>query len=146
MPEVGSPAPDFEVLDQNKQSFRLSSHRGKKVLLAFFPYAFSGVCSLEMGCFRDDLSQFQGKNVEVVGISVDSHHALRAFAESLHVSYPLLSDFGKTVSRDYGVLRSDGASERAYFIIDEQGKIIYRKVMDALGTRLENADLLAALR
>ncbi len=146
MPSVGDIAPEFEMKNQQAQMVTLSSMRGKKVLLAFFPYAFSGTCSVEFGCFRDDLSQFKSKNVEVVGVSVDSHHAMRAFSEAMKIEHPMLSDFSKAASRAYGVLRSDGASERAYFVVDEQGKIIFKHVMEALGQRLENSDLLAALK
>lgn len=146
MPSVGDIAPDFEMKNQQGQMVRMSSLRGKKLLIAFFPYAFSGTCSLEFGCFRDDLSQFRSKNAEVIGVSVDSHHALRAFGESLKIEYPMLSDFNKETSRAYGVLRPDGASERAYFVIDENGKIIFKHVMEALGQRLENNELLAVLK
>lgn len=145
MPVVGDIAPTTQAKDQTGTIQDLKSFRGKKVLLAFYPYAFSSVCTTELSCFQEDLSQFQKRNVEVIGISVDSHYAQRAYAEKLGVSYLLLSDFNRTVSRDWGVLRDEGCSERAYFVIDEHGIIRFAQIMDAKGKRLENSELLAAL-
>jgi peroxiredoxin len=145
MPKVGEKAPQFELQDQNQKPVKLSDFKGKKLLMAFYPFAFSPVCSDEFTCFRNDLSHFRQKGVEVVGISVDSTWANKAFADSLKVTYPLLSDFGKTASQAYGVLRPEGFANRAYFVVDEQGNITFQKVMDSPGVRLDNAELLKAL-
>lgn len=145
MAQIGDKAPEFELKNQKGETVTLSSMRGSKVLLAFYPFAFSSVCTDEFSCFRDDLSQFQKKGINVVGISVDSHHAQKAFAQSLGITYPLLSDFSKKASQDFGVLRPEGFSERAYFVINEGGTITFKQVMDSPGKRLQNAELLAAL-
>jgi peroxiredoxin len=145
MLKVGDNAPVFEVPDQNQQPVKLQDFRGKKVLLAFYPFAFSPVCADEFACFRNDLSQFQKMGIEVLGISVDSHWSNKAFADSLGVSYPLLSDFGREVSKAYGVLRPEGFSERAYFLVDENGKLAFAQVMDTPAKRLENEELLKAI-
>ncbi len=142
MVNVGDLAPDFELKDGDQNIVKLSSFKGKKVLLAFFPFAFSPVCTVELGCFQTDLKQFEGKGVQILGISVDSHWANKAFAQSLNVTYPLLADFNKTASAAYGVLRADGFSERAYFLIDEEGRIKYKHVMPSTGQKLDEKELL----
>jgi len=145
MVEVGNQAPDFELNDGNEKPVKLSDFKGKKVLIAFFPFAFSGVCTDELSCFKDDLSQFEEKGIQVLGVSVDSHWANKAFGDKLGVSYPLLSDFEKKTAADYGVLRKEGFSERAYFLVDEEGVVKYKHIMENPGTRLENSDLLKAI-
>jgi peroxiredoxin len=84
--------------------------------------------------------------VSVVGISVDSHYANKAFADQLKVTYPLLSDFGKQTCKAYGTLRPEGFSDRAYFVIDPNGKVVFKQVMETPPTVLDNAQLLAAIR
>ena len=99
------------------------TYRGKKnVLLAFYPFAFSPVCSLQLPGLQQSLSQFQSLNTEVLGISVDSKHSSAAFAEHLHLDFPLVSDFNKEVTQAYGVLREGGFAERALFVIDKDGQ------------------------
>jgi peroxiredoxin len=145
MANVGDKAPNFELQDQDQKTVTLGDYKGKKLLIAFYPFAFSPVCADEFTCFREDLSQFQGKGVEVVGISVDSPWSNQAFADSLGVKYPLLSDFGKKASADYGVLRQEGFADRAYILVDEEGTVKYRHVMDSPGNRLDNAELIKAI-
>ena len=145
MANVGDKAPQFELKDQNQKNVTLGDYKGKKVLLAFYPFAFSPVCSDELTCFRNDLSHFVDKGVEVLGISVDSTWSNKAFADSLGVSYPLLSDFGKEVSKQYGVLRPEGFADRAYILVDEEGTVKFRHVMDSPGNRLDNAELMKAI-
>ena len=145
MVNVGDTAPNFELKDQNGNMVSLQSFKGKKVLLAFYPFAFSPPCTEELSCFREDLGQFVAKGVTVLGISVDSHYANKAFAEHLKVTYPLLSDFSREVCKLYGTLRVEGFSDRAYFVVDSQGKVVYKKVMDTPPTMLTNQDLLKVL-
>ncbi len=145
MVNVGDTAPNFELKDQSGNMVSLASFKGKKVLLAFYPFAFSPPCTEELSCFREDLGQFVAKGVTVLGISVDSHFANKAFAEHLKVTYPLLSDFGKEVCKSYGTLRAEGFSDRAYFVVDPQGKVVYKKVMETPPTMLTNKELLAVL-
>ena len=127
--KVGDPAPDFELKTHTGEMWKLSDRKGKSnVVLAFYPFAFSPTCSVQMPAVEDHLEHFQAAGAEVAGISVDSHHANRAWAESSGgFSYPLLSDFFPhgAVAEKYGVLRAEGMSERAVFVIDKQGIIRY---------------------
>ena len=145
MVDVGEKAPDFALKDQNENEVTLGDYAGKKLLVSFFPFAFSPVCTEELGCFESDMEQFKAKGVAVVGISVDSTWSNKAFADKLGVNYPLLSDFGKEASKAFGVLREEGFSERAYFLIDEQGVVKYKHVMDSPAHKLDNEALLKAL-
>ena len=145
MINVGDKAPDFTLKNENEQDVSLSQFRGKNVLLCFFPFAFSPVCTVEMSCFKDDFSEFDNLDIQILGISVDSHYSLSAFKNSLGVNFPFLSDFSKEVSKKYGVLRPEGKSERAYFFIDKDGVVQWKHVMASPGTRLENEDLLKAI-
>jgi len=145
MLNVGDKAPDFELKDQDGKNVKLSTFHGRKVLLAFFPFAFSPVCTEEMKCFENDLDEFKNKGIEIVGVSVDSGWSNKAFSDKLGLNFPLLSDFNKEVSEKYGVLRPEGFSERAYFVIDEKGVIKFRHVMESPGKKLDNGELLKVL-
>ncbi len=145
MLNVGDKAPDFELKDQDGKNVKLSTFHGRKVLLAFFPFAFSPVCTEEMKCFENDLDEFKNKGIEIVGVSVDSGWSNKAFSDKLGLNFPLLSDFNKEVSKKYGVLRPEGFSERAYFVIDEKGLIKFRHVMESPGKKLDNGELLKVL-
>jgi len=127
--KVGDAAPDFELKTHNGEMWKLSDRKGKSnVVLAFYPFAFSPTCSVQMPAVEEHLEQFQGAGAEVAGISVDSTHANKAWAESSGgFSYPLLSDFYPhgAVAEKYGILRAEGMSERAIFVIDKQGIIRY---------------------
>jgi peroxiredoxin (alkyl hydroperoxide reductase subunit C) len=127
--KAGDPAPDFELKTHAGETWRLSDRKGKSnVLLAFYPFAFSPTCSRQMPAVEEHLDKFAALGAEVVGISVDSTHANRAWAESNGgFSYALLSDFYPhgDVAERYGVLRPEGMSERAVFIIDKAGIVRY---------------------
>ncbi len=143
---VGDVAPDFELPASGNNPIKLSDFRGKKnVLLAFFPFAFSPVCSLQLPGLQQQLDQFHRLNTEVLGISVDSRHSSTAFAEHLHLEFPLLSDFNKEVTQAYGVLREGGFAERALFVIDKAGKIAYAHV-NAIGEVPDNGPVLEVLQ
>lgn len=146
MVNVGDKAPDFELADQNDRKIRLADYRGKKVLLAFFPFAFSPVCTDEMKCFREDMGELENEGLHILAISVDSGWSQKAWASQLGITHPVLSDFNRDVCRQYGVLRPEGFSERAYFLIDESGTIRWKHVMPQPGLRLENSDILEATR
>src|SRR3989344_5575387 len=105
MVKIGEKAPLFTLKDQDQKDVSLEQFKGKKVLLAFFPFAFSPVCTNEMACFHNSLPQFQNKNVEILGISVDSHWTQKAFAEKSGIHIKLLSDFEKKTANEYGVLK-----------------------------------------
>jgi len=151
MPEIGDTAPDFELPshESREKRVRLSDFRGKKnVVIAFHPLSFTPVCSAQMPAYEKDLSRFNEQDVQILSISVDAQPTRAAWAESIGgVSYNLLSDFEPKgeVARKYGVYREEtGFSERATFIIDKTGKIVYKQVHQISETP-RNEDLFDAL-
>ncbi len=126
---VGDPAPDFTLKSHLGGEITLSSLRGKNVMLAFYPFAFSGVCSTQMPGYEAGSGRFADMNAQVLGISIDHMFALKAWATQLGItSYPLLSDFWPhgAVAQQYGVfIESQGRSERAVFLVDKDGIIRY---------------------
>lgn len=124
---VGDEAPDFELRDQHGQPVRLSSYRGQKaVVVMFYPFAFSRVCTGELAEVRDGLPQWQSDDVQLLAVSCDPMFALRAFAERDGLEFPLLSDFWPhgNVSRAYGVFDEDkGCAVRGTFVIDKEGVV-----------------------
>jgi len=131
----GAQAPDFTLMNQEREPVTLSNLRGRPVVLAFFPAAFSSVCTKELCTFRDSLSRLNQAQAQVLGISVDTFFALKAFHTDQKLTFPLLSDFNKQTIRDYGVYNEDmiglkGIAKRAVFVIDKDGKIRYRQVLD----------------
>lgn len=132
MPDVGDPAPDFELRDQSGQPVRLSDYRGKKaVVLVFYPWAFTNTCQGELCGIRDSLDTWRNDDVETLAISVDSSPAHRAWAEQQGYEFPLLSDawpHGEVAQR-YGVFDEDlGIAHRGTFIVDREGTVRYREV------------------
>jgi peroxiredoxin (alkyl hydroperoxide reductase subunit C) len=123
--QVGDPAPDFTLEDQDRNPVTLSSFQGRKhVVLVFHPLAFTSICSIQMPGYNRELQTFEGLSAQVLGISVDSSAAHRAWAEQLGgIDYPMLADFFPhgEVARRYGVLRPEGYSERATIIVDRAG-------------------------
>ncbi|KRC62562.1 peroxiredoxin [Agromyces sp. Root81] len=122
----GSAAPDFELVNQFGQPVRLSDLRGRPVALVFFPLAFSGICHGELCELRDNIALFEGPDVALLAISVDSKHTLRAWAEREGYEFPLLSDFWPhgAVAAAYGAFDDGtGLAERATFVIDAQGVV-----------------------
>src|SRR4029450_3996774 len=108
--DVGSTAPDFTLTNQDRQPVPPSEQRGKPVVLAFFPAAFSGVCTKELCTFRDWLGQLDSDSrthAQVYGISIDTFFTLKAFQDQQHYNFPLLSDFNKQAIHDYGVFNED---------------------------------------
>jgi len=147
LPTVGSPAPDFTLDSTVGAPVSLSSLRGKNVLLAFFPLAFTGTCTKEMCAFTEDYSQFQSAGTVVLPISVDSVPTLKEFKAKERIGVDLLSDFKRDVSRRYGTLLEEKFfSNRAYVVIDRQGVVRWTFVEETPGTRRENAELLAELK
>src|SRR5438477_9152333 len=105
--DVGSKAPEFTLTSHERQPVTLSALRGKPVVLAFFPAAFSSVCTKELCTFRDSLAKLNAAKARVFGISVDTFFTLKAFHDQEHLTFPLLSDFNKEVIRAYGVFNED---------------------------------------
>lgn len=126
-PSVGQQAPDLELRDQHGQTVSLRSFRGSKaVLLVFYPFAFSGVCSGELNELRENVAEFVSDDVQLLTVSCDPMFALRAFAEQDNLTFPLLSDFWPhgVVSSAYGVFdEKRGCSARSTFVIDKDGVI-----------------------
>ena len=148
--EIGSKAPDFTLMNQDRQPVTLSAERGHPVVLAFFPAAFSSVCQKELCTFRDSMATLNAAQAHVFGISVDSFFALKAFHDQQHFSFPLLSDFNKQAIRDYGVFNEDmiglkGIAKRAVFVIDKDGVVRHREVLEDARNEPDYDKVFAAL-
>lgn len=136
---VGERAPVFTLRAPDKSEVSLEDYQGKNVVLLFFPLAFSSVCTRELCLMRDELSDYNHLNTEVLAISVDSIYTLRRFKEEYAYNFLLLSDFNKEVSRSYGALHEEfslgmrGVAKRAVFIIDSEGTIKYKEILENPG-------------
>ena len=131
-PQVGTTAPDFTLKDQNKQEVMLSSFRGdRNVLVVFYPFAFSGICTGELRAVRDDLPSFQNDDVQILAVSVDHTFTLKAWADAEGYQFPLLADFWPhgEVARAYGVFNdAAGFSVRGTFLVDRTGTVQFAEV------------------
>jgi peroxiredoxin len=149
--EVGAKAPDFTLPDQDRNPVTLSEQLKKgPVVLAFFPAAFSSVCTTEMCNFRDKSSALNEVKATVLGISVDSFFALKAWADAEKLNFPLLSDFNKTVIDQYGVTNPDmiglkNIAKRAVFVIDPSGVVKHREVLEDARNEPDYAKVSSAL-
>jgi glutaredoxin-dependent peroxiredoxin len=147
VPAVGTAAPEFTLPSTSGSDVTLSKLRGNNVLLAFFPLAFTRVCTTEMCSFSEDLAAFREADTEVLPISVDSIPTLREFKAKEQFSVDLLSDFKRDVSRRYGTLVEElFFSSRAYILIDRDGIVRWTFVEETTGNRRENAELLDRIR
>jgi len=146
-PQVGDVAPEFTASSTSGKDVSLSSFRGKRnVLVAFFPLAFTGTCSKELICFTEDFDQFAGNGVEILPISVDAVPSLNEFKNKLKMKTELLSDFRREISRAYGVLNEERFfSNRAYFLIDKEGRVRWSHVEGNNRQKRENSEILAAI-
>jgi peroxiredoxin len=144
----GDEAPDFELRSHRGGSVRLSDFRGKNnVVLAFHPFAFTPVCATQMTNYESDQRQLADRDAVVLGISIDPQPSKTAWAQTLgSISFDLLSDFYPhgEVAQKYGVLRPEGFSERAIFVVDKQGRIAWARTYD-IPEQPNNADCLSAL-
>lgn len=146
LPSVGSQAPDFTLPSTSGQPVSLGALRGKNVLLAFFPLAFTSTCTAELCAFSEDFAKFQSANTVVLPISVDSVPTLKEFKAKERMTVDLLSDFKRDVSRRYGALLEEQFfSKRAYVLIDRSGTVRWTHEERELGHRRENGELLAHL-
>lgn len=130
--DVGDQAPEFTTKDQHNQDVKLSDFRGRQnVLLVFYPFAFSRVCTAELRAVQEDLSTFQNDTVQILPISVDHPFTLKAFAEKEGYDFPLLADFWPhgRIAEQYGVFNDRaGFALRGTFLVDREGKVRYAAV------------------
>lgn len=150
--ELNTKAPDFKLLDSNLKHKTLDDYRGQKTVLAFFPGAFTSVCTKEMCTFRDSMSNFNSLNAKVVGISVDSPFSLAQFAKENNLAFDLLSDASREVSKSYGALHSEflsipglSASKRSVFVLDKDSTIRYRWVSENPGVEPDYKEIQSEL-
>jgi glutaredoxin-dependent peroxiredoxin len=129
---TGTKAPNFTLLNQKREKVSLGDYKGKKVVLAFFPAAFTGVCEKELCTFRDSLAALNEMNAEVVGISVDAPFSNGAFIEKNKLTFPVLSDYTRETVKAYDIALDDfagmpgyTAAKRAVFVVDGEGTVRY---------------------
>jgi peroxiredoxin len=137
--QIGQPAPQFSLFSSDLKEVALADFAGKKVIIHFFPMAFTGTCTTQLCTMRDNFSYYEGLNAQVIGISVDSPFTLAKFKEDNHYQFPLLSDFNKEVSKAYDAIYEEfvfglkGVSKRAAFVLNENQEIIYAEVLESAG-------------
>ena len=153
MPDIGSPAPDFTLPNTKRESVSLSGLRGKKVVIAFFPAAFTGVCEKELCTFRDSLAHFNELDATVLGICVDAPFANAAFAGKNDLNFPILSDYKREAVRAYGVAHDDfaglegyTAAKRSVFVVDGEGVLRWTWVADNPGQEPDYEAVKAAVK
>ena len=137
--KIGSKAPSFTLQNTGGEEVSLSDYEGEKVVLLFFPLAFSSVCTDELCTTRDNMKLYNAMSANVLGISVDSFFTLKAFKKAENLNFTLLSDFNKEVSRRYDALYDDyfgmqGVSKRATFVIDREGVLQHIEILDDSGS------------
>ncbi|MBC7418916.1 MAG: redoxin domain-containing protein [Pedobacter sp.] len=138
--QIGDTAPDFTLYNSELTEVSLKDFKGRKVVIHFFPMAFTGVCTAQLCAARDNFSFYEGLNAQVLGISVDSPFTLAKFKQDQNYQFLLLSDFNKEVSKAYGSLYEEfafglkGVAKRAAFVIDEESKITYAEVLEDAGS------------
>jgi glutaredoxin-dependent peroxiredoxin len=134
--EVGSKAPDFTLMNQDRQPVTLSAAlKNGPAVLAFLPGAFSSVCTNEMCTFRDSIGTLSPSNGQVLGITTDTFFTLKAWADQQRFTFPLLSDYNKDVIRQYDVVNPDmiglkDIAKRAVFVIGRDGVVKHKEVLD----------------
>ena len=138
--KVGDKAPQFRLFDTERKERSLSEFLTKKTVLAFYPGAFTGVCTKELCTLRDSMTNFSKVNAQVVGISVDASFANKAFATANNLSFPLLSDYTRVVSKQYCGVYDDfaglsgySASKRSVFVLDANGIVKYAWISENPG-------------
>jgi peroxiredoxin len=137
--QTGQSAPQFTLFSSELKEVSVSDFKGKKVVIHFFPMAFTGVCTAQLCTMRDSFGYYDGLNAQILGISVDSPFTLAKFKEENNYQFPLLSDFNKEVSAAYGAIYEEfafklkGVSKRAAFVLDEEQNVIYAEVLESAG-------------
>ena len=136
---VGQKAPDFKLIDKDKNEVTLANFKGKSLLLFFFPMAWSGACTKEMCAIQEDFNTYKGLNTAIAGISVDTFLAQKKFAEESKLEFPLLSDFNKVAIKDYDIIHPEfivgykNVAKRATFLIDANGVVRYIQILPNIG-------------
>ena len=149
MSNLNETAPDFNLKNTEKSDITLSNYKGKAVVLAFYPGAFTGVCDTEMCSLRDSMESFNDLNAIVLGISVDSPWANAEFAKKYEIKFELLSDYNREVSKTFnmifnglGGLEGYECSNRGVVIIDSEGIIQYRWVAENPGVEPNYSEII----
>ncbi len=144
MVDVGDLAPDFSLKDQDRNAVSLSDFKGSmNVVLFFYPFAFSGICTGELCSIRDDLPDFSNDDVATLAISIDSLQVHKAWADAQGYDFPLLADFWPhgEVARAYGVFSEEvGCAVRATFVVDKDGRVVH-KVVNGIGDARDHDEL-----
>lgn len=149
--QIGDKAPSFTLKSSDRNDVSLEDYKGKKLVIFFFPGAYSSVCTAELCTVRDDIQDYSNLNAEVVGISVDSIFVLNQFKKDNQYTFTLLSDFNKEVCQVYGafyeefVLGMKGVARRAAFVVDGDGIIRYAEVLENGGDHPDFTAVKAAL-
>ncbi|MEO0007092.1 MAG: hypothetical protein RJA20_1288 [Bacteroidota bacterium] len=139
MLQPGEKAPDFSLRATDKSLVKLSEYRGKNVVILFFPFAFTGVCTKELCYMRDSLAQYENLDAQILAISVDSPYTLAKWKEEQQFNFPLLSDFNKSVSKKYDTIYKEfalglkGVSKRSAFVVDKSGVLRFVEVLENAG-------------
>ncbi|MEL6833453.1 MAG: redoxin domain-containing protein [Bacteroidota bacterium] len=137
--KVGDKAPVFTLTSSELKPVSLEDYSGKNVVLLFFPMAFTSVCTAELCSMRDDIATYNGLDTDILAVSVDSPFTLDRFKKDQSLNFPVLSDFNKDVSRNYGSLYEEfvfgmrGVSKRSAFVIDKEGTVRYAEVLENAG-------------
>ncbi|MCH8331495.1 MAG: redoxin domain-containing protein [Bacteroidetes bacterium] len=137
--DIGDKAPDFKLFDHNKNEVSLKDYESKNLVILFFPFAFSNVCTKELCNVRDNFFEYKDLEAEVIGISVDALYTLKKFHDELKLDFPLLSDFNKDISQAYGAYYEEfsygmkGVSRRSVFVVDTEGNIRYAEILESAG-------------
>ena len=137
--QVGDKAPDFKLFSSELKEVSLADYKGQKLVIHFFPLAFTGTCTTQLCTMRDSFGYYEGMNTAIVGVSIDSPFTLAKYKEVEAYQFPLLSDFNKEASQAYGAFYEEfkfnlkGVSKRAAFVIDEDGNIAYAEVLEDAG-------------
>lgn len=151
--EVGHQAPDVRLVNYDRKAVRVSDLRGKSIVLAFFPGVFTGACTKEMCAFRDAMAAFNAIEAQVIGISVDTPFAQKAFADQHGLNFPLLSDYNREAVRAFGIEDPNfaggllpGVAMRSVFVLDRDGAVRYRWIAPTQGTEPDYGAVEEAVR
>jgi peroxiredoxin len=133
--KIGDKAPTFTLKDTDGNDVSLEQYHGKPVVLLFFPLAFTGVCTKELCSVRDNLSNYEDFDAQVLAISVDSFFTLQKFKQEQNLNFPLLSDFNKVVANAYDAIYEEffgmkGVAKRSAFVVDKSGSVAYAEVLE----------------